>query len=176
MTTCGKARGRRSALRHWWVRWWVFWRRAVPKDLSATVRGLWSLPKAAPALMRHIGAYIELAGSRSCADPPRNHRASGGLGNRCNLRVVCGFPDLPGDQSPISGTRPIDSLPLHGWPEDFCSSPSWQPSIGPAWHAPARRCSPMCAASGRKIASFSSGFCPRMSIEHVPIATRRRET
>jgi uncharacterized membrane protein YqjE len=26
------------------------------------VRGLWSLPKAAPALMRHIGAYIELAG------------------------------------------------------------------------------------------------------------------
>jgi uncharacterized membrane protein YqjE len=24
------------------------------------VRGLWSLPKAAPALMRHIGAYIEL--------------------------------------------------------------------------------------------------------------------
>jgi uncharacterized membrane protein YqjE len=25
------------------------------------VRGLWSLPKAAPALMRHIGAYIELA-------------------------------------------------------------------------------------------------------------------
>ncbi len=26
------------------------------------MRGLWSLPKAAPALMRHIGAYIELAG------------------------------------------------------------------------------------------------------------------
>jgi uncharacterized membrane protein YqjE len=26
------------------------------------VRGLWSLPKAAPALMRHIGAYIDLAG------------------------------------------------------------------------------------------------------------------
>jgi uncharacterized membrane protein YqjE len=26
------------------------------------VRRLWSLPKAAPALMRHIGAYIELAG------------------------------------------------------------------------------------------------------------------
>jgi uncharacterized membrane protein YqjE len=26
------------------------------------VRGLWSLPKAAPALLRHIGAYIELAG------------------------------------------------------------------------------------------------------------------
>jgi uncharacterized membrane protein YqjE len=26
------------------------------------VRGLWSLPKAAPALMRHIGAYVELAG------------------------------------------------------------------------------------------------------------------
>jgi uncharacterized membrane protein YqjE len=25
------------------------------------VRGLWSLPKAAPALMRHIGGYIELA-------------------------------------------------------------------------------------------------------------------
>lgn len=25
------------------------------------MRGLWSLPKAAPALMRHIGAYIELA-------------------------------------------------------------------------------------------------------------------
>jgi uncharacterized membrane protein YqjE len=24
------------------------------------VRGIWSLPKAAPALMRHIGAYIEL--------------------------------------------------------------------------------------------------------------------
>jgi uncharacterized membrane protein YqjE len=24
------------------------------------VRGLWSLPKAAPALMRHIGAYVEL--------------------------------------------------------------------------------------------------------------------
>ncbi len=24
------------------------------------MRGLWSLPKAAPALMRHIGAYIEL--------------------------------------------------------------------------------------------------------------------
>ena len=24
--------------------------------------GLWSLPKAAPALMRHIGAYVELAG------------------------------------------------------------------------------------------------------------------
>jgi uncharacterized membrane protein YqjE len=26
------------------------------------VRGLWSLPKAAPALLRHIGAYAELAG------------------------------------------------------------------------------------------------------------------
>jgi len=26
------------------------------------VRGIWSLPKAAPALMRHIGAYIDLAG------------------------------------------------------------------------------------------------------------------
>jgi len=26
------------------------------------VRGLWSLPRAAPALMRHIGAYFELAG------------------------------------------------------------------------------------------------------------------
>jgi uncharacterized membrane protein YqjE len=26
------------------------------------VRGLWLLPKAAPALMRHIGAYIDLAG------------------------------------------------------------------------------------------------------------------
>jgi uncharacterized membrane protein YqjE len=26
------------------------------------VRALWSLPKAAPALLRHIGAYIELAG------------------------------------------------------------------------------------------------------------------
>jgi uncharacterized membrane protein YqjE len=26
------------------------------------VRGLWSLPKAAPALMRHIGAYVELVG------------------------------------------------------------------------------------------------------------------
>ncbi|HMH88728.1 MAG TPA: phage holin family protein [Steroidobacteraceae bacterium] len=25
------------------------------------MRGLWSLPKAAPALMRHIGAYVELA-------------------------------------------------------------------------------------------------------------------
>jgi hypothetical protein len=24
------------------------------------VRGLWSLPKAGPALMRHIGAYVEL--------------------------------------------------------------------------------------------------------------------
>ena len=26
------------------------------------MRGIWSLPKAAPALMRHIGAYIELVG------------------------------------------------------------------------------------------------------------------
>ena len=26
------------------------------------MRGLWLLPKAAPALMRHIGAYIDLAG------------------------------------------------------------------------------------------------------------------
>jgi len=26
------------------------------------VRAFWSLPKAAPALLRHIGAYIELAG------------------------------------------------------------------------------------------------------------------
>ena len=26
------------------------------------MRGIWSLPKAAPALMRHIGAYIDLAG------------------------------------------------------------------------------------------------------------------
>jgi uncharacterized membrane protein YqjE len=26
------------------------------------VRGLWSLPRAAPALLRHIGAYVELAG------------------------------------------------------------------------------------------------------------------
>jgi uncharacterized membrane protein YqjE len=34
------------------------------------VRGLWSLPKAAPALMRHIGAYIELAG----LDLARTHR------------------------------------------------------------------------------------------------------
>jgi uncharacterized membrane protein YqjE len=34
------------------------------------VRGLWSLPKAAPALMRHIGAYIELVG----LDLARAHR------------------------------------------------------------------------------------------------------
>ena len=34
------------------------------------MRGLWSLPKAAPALMRHIGAYIELAG----LDLARTHR------------------------------------------------------------------------------------------------------
>jgi uncharacterized membrane protein YqjE len=26
------------------------------------VRGLWSLPKAAPALLRHIGGYVELVG------------------------------------------------------------------------------------------------------------------
>lgn len=26
------------------------------------MRGLWSLPKAGPALMRHIGAYVELLG------------------------------------------------------------------------------------------------------------------
>ena len=26
------------------------------------MRGIWSLPKAAPALMRHIGAYVELVG------------------------------------------------------------------------------------------------------------------
>ena len=34
------------------------------------MRGLWSLPKAAPALMRHIGAYIELVG----LDLARTHR------------------------------------------------------------------------------------------------------
>jgi uncharacterized membrane protein YqjE len=34
------------------------------------VRRLWSLPKAAPALMRHIGAYVELAG----LDLARAHR------------------------------------------------------------------------------------------------------
>jgi uncharacterized membrane protein YqjE len=34
------------------------------------VRGLWLLPKAAPALLRHIGAYIELAG----LDLARTHR------------------------------------------------------------------------------------------------------
>ncbi len=34
------------------------------------MRGLWSLPKAAPALLRHIGAYIELAG----LDLARTHR------------------------------------------------------------------------------------------------------
>jgi uncharacterized membrane protein YqjE len=34
------------------------------------VRGLWSLPKAAPALMRHIGAYVELVG----LDLARAHR------------------------------------------------------------------------------------------------------
>ena len=34
------------------------------------MRGLWSLPKAAPALMRHIGAYIDLLG----LDLARTHR------------------------------------------------------------------------------------------------------
>ena len=34
------------------------------------MRGLWSLPKAAPALMRHIGAYLELVG----LDLARAHR------------------------------------------------------------------------------------------------------
>ena len=34
------------------------------------MRGLWSLPKAAPALMRHIGAYVELVG----LDLARAHR------------------------------------------------------------------------------------------------------
>ncbi|HEY6621061.1 MAG TPA: phage holin family protein [Steroidobacteraceae bacterium] len=34
------------------------------------MRGLWSLPKAGPALMRHIGAYIDLAG----LDLARTHR------------------------------------------------------------------------------------------------------
>ena len=34
------------------------------------MRGLWSLPKAAPALMRHIGAYVELVG----LDLARVHR------------------------------------------------------------------------------------------------------
>ncbi len=34
------------------------------------MRGLWSLPKAGPALMRHIGAYIDLA----ALDLARTHR------------------------------------------------------------------------------------------------------
>jgi uncharacterized membrane protein YqjE len=34
------------------------------------VRGIWLLPKAAPALMRHIGAYIDLLG----LDLARTHR------------------------------------------------------------------------------------------------------
>ncbi len=34
------------------------------------MRALWSLPKAAPALMRHIGAYFDLAG----LDLARTHR------------------------------------------------------------------------------------------------------
>jgi uncharacterized membrane protein YqjE len=34
------------------------------------VSGLWSLPKAGPALLRHIGAYIDLAG----LDLARTHR------------------------------------------------------------------------------------------------------
>src|ERR1700690_857464 len=62
MSMFAKVPGRRSVLQPWSGPWWAFWRRAAPKIQGATVRGLWSLPKAAPALMRHIGAYVELVG------------------------------------------------------------------------------------------------------------------
>jgi uncharacterized membrane protein YqjE len=51
------------------------------------VRGLWSLPKAAPALMRHIGAYVELAGM----DLAKAHREITAQVVASAIAAVCGL-------------------------------------------------------------------------------------
>ena len=116
--------------------------------------------------MRHIGAYIELAG----LDLARTQReitaqvVASAIVAICVL--VCSFPDLPRASSPTPGTRPIASRPLRGWPAASWWWPSRPPSIDRERRARDRRCSPMCGASGRKIASFSNGSCPRTRIDH----------
>lgn len=51
------------------------------------MRGLWSLPKAAPALMRHIGAYVELAGM----DLAKAHREITAQVVASAIAAVCGL-------------------------------------------------------------------------------------
>src|SRR5580698_6454284 len=58
--SCATAPGRRWASPLWWVQSWGFWRPAALR--AADMRLLWSLPKAAPALLRHLAAYVDLAG------------------------------------------------------------------------------------------------------------------
>jgi uncharacterized membrane protein YqjE len=51
------------------------------------VRGLWSLPKAAPALMRHVGAYIELV----ALDLARAQREITGQVVASAIAAICGL-------------------------------------------------------------------------------------
>ena len=51
------------------------------------MRGLWSLPKAAPALLRHLAAYAELA----ALDFARAQRELGSIVIACGCVALCGF-------------------------------------------------------------------------------------
>src|SRR5258708_18897211 len=58
---CATAPGKPWALLPWSARSSVSWRPAVPRQ-GLDVRLLWLLPKVAPALLRHVVAYADLAG------------------------------------------------------------------------------------------------------------------
>ena len=140
------------------------------------MRVLWSLPKAAPALLRHLRRLCGSCGSGSGPRAAGNHRAGRGLGHRRHLRAICCFS---GSVSPwwlTPGTRRIGSAPLPGWAADSWASPLQRPSIAPTPPRSSRSFSPPCAGNGRKIASCSSAYCPRIRIEMTEREEARAST
>ena len=136
MTMSTTARGRQWELPRWWARWSAFWQLVVPK--VASMRLLWSLPKAAPAILRHLVAYAELAGQ----DLEQTHRD---IGAKLLASAVVGlcvfFVIFSGCLAVVALTWDTPyrvSAILRGWEVCFWWSPSVPPSTGPRWSVRSR--------------------------------------
>jgi uncharacterized membrane protein YqjE len=106
------------------------------------VRLLWSLPKAAPALLRHLAAYVDLASldlARTCREITAEFLASA-------IVAICVlFAILMGCLAVVALT----------WDTPYrVTAIAWMGGgfLVVAWCAPGRRCSTPCAGNGRKIA------------------------
>ena len=119
------------------------------------MRLLWLLSKAAPALLRHMVAYVDLAS----VDLARAHREIAAQAVASVIILVSGFLGLfMGCLAVVAYTwdTPHRVSAIPGWATDSCCWPSWRPYAGPTPFEPDRRFSVRFARHGMKIASFSS--------------------